>query len=59
MILSCHKELSALFRRIKLKHDNDFYCLNCFLFISVKAKKLQLHEKVGIQLLCLMKVVVY
>ena len=38
MILSCHKKLSALFRRIKLKHDNDFYCLNCFLFIFVKAK---------------------
>ena len=24
------KKLSALFKRIKSKHDGDFYCLNCF-----------------------------
>ena len=27
--LSCNRVFSSLFRRITIKHDDDFYCLHC------------------------------
>ena len=37
------KRLPALFRRIISKHDEDFYCLNCFHSYS-KTGKLEKHK---------------
>ena len=42
MALSCSKKMSALLRGVTLKHDGDFYCLNCFYSYSTE-KKLQKH----------------
>ena len=39
------KSLSALLRKITLKHDRDFYCLNCFQSCTTK-NKLKKHEDV-------------
>ena len=39
------KELSALLRRIKSKHHDDFYCLNCLHSFRTE-NKLKSHEKV-------------
>ena len=39
------KSLSALLRGITLKHDGDFYCLNCFQLYRRK-NKLKKHETV-------------
>ena len=39
------KSLSALFRGITLKHEGDFYCLNCFQSYTTK-NKLKKHKKV-------------
>ena len=33
------KRLPALFRGTTLKHDGDFYCLNCFQKINLKSIK--------------------
>ena len=38
MALSCFKKRSALLRGVTLKHDQDFYCLNCFHSYSTKDK---------------------
>ena len=38
MALSCFKKRSALLRGVTLKHDQDFYCLNCFHSYSAKDK---------------------
>ena len=39
------KRLSVLFRGIILKHDGDFYCLNCF-YSFAKENALKIHERV-------------
>ena len=39
------KKLSALLREVTSKHDEDFYCLNCFHSYSTE-KKLKKHENV-------------
>ena len=38
------KKLSALLRGITLKHQGDFFCLNCFHSFTIK-NKLESHEK--------------
>ena len=38
------KKLSALLREITLKHQGDFFCLNCFHSFTIK-NKLESHEK--------------
>ena len=45
MILSCSKKLSALLRGIMSRHDDDFYCLNCFHSFRTKCK-LEPHKTV-------------
>ena len=37
------QKISALFRRITLKHDGDFYCLNCLYSFRTK-NKLESHK---------------
>ena len=39
------KSLSALFRAITSKHEEDFYCLNCFQSYTTE-NKLKKHKKV-------------
>ena len=38
MALSCCKKLFGLFCKITLKHDGEFYCLNCLHSFSIKTK---------------------
>ena len=39
------KKLSELFRGVTLKHEGDFYCLNCF-YSSRAENKLKKHKNV-------------
>ena len=41
----CIKSLSALLKEITSKHDEDFYCLNCFRAYTIK-DKLKEHKNV-------------
>ena len=45
MTLSCCKKIPAMLRGITLKHDGDFFCLNCFHSYSTKFK-LKKHKDV-------------
>ena len=47
MALSCSKKkLSALLHGITSKHEDDFYCLNCFHSFRTENKLIKSHEKV-------------